>query len=55
MDIIRLKTLENEKRTISPYGMLCSNTKGREREEDECEIRSQNYLTNINEILTIQI
>ena len=40
MDIIRLKTLENEKRTISPYGMLCSNTKGREREEDECEIRT---------------
>ena len=40
MDIIRLKTLENEKRTISPYGMLCCNTKGREREEEECEIRT---------------
>ena len=42
MDIIRLKTLENEKRTISPYGMLCCNTIGREREDEECDIRTAN-------------
>lgn len=40
MDCPRLRTLENEKRIISPYGMLCENTKGREREENECEIRT---------------
>lgn len=40
MDSIRLKTLENEKRTISPYGMLCINTKGRQVRERECEIRT---------------
>ena len=40
MDDIRLRTLENEKLTISPYGMLCANTRGREREESECEVRT---------------
>lgn len=40
MDVIRLQTLQNEKQTISPYGMLCCNTKGRRFEEKECEIRT---------------
>ena len=40
MDDIRLRTLENEKLTISRYGMLCANTRGREREEAECEVRT---------------
>ena len=40
MDEIRLRTLEQEKLTISPYGMLCANTKGREKAEPECEVRT---------------
>lgn len=40
MESIRLRTLENEKRIISPYGMLCENTKGRLVPESECEIRT---------------
>ncbi len=40
MDEIRLRTLEKEKLTISPYGMLCANTKGREKAEPECEVRT---------------
>ena len=40
MDEIRLRTLEKEKLTISPYGMLCADTKGRERPEPECEVRT---------------
>ena len=40
MDEIRLRTLEKERLTISPYGTLCANTKGRERAEDECEVRT---------------
>ncbi len=40
MDEIRLRTLENERRTISKYGMLCENTKGRAVPEPECEIRT---------------
>ena len=40
MDEIRLRTLEKERLTISPYGTLCADTKGRERAEDECEVRT---------------
>ena len=40
MDEIRLRTLEKEKRTISPYGMLCADSRGRARAEDECEVRT---------------
>ena len=40
MDEIRLRTLEKEKLTISPYGMLCADTKGREKAEPECEVRT---------------
>jgi len=40
VDEIRLRTLEKEKLTISPYGMLCADTKGRERPEPECEVRT---------------
>lgn len=40
MDDIRLRTLENERRTISKRGMLCENTRGRAVPEDECEIRT---------------
>lgn len=37
---VREKTLEIEEKTLSPYGMLCKNTKGRKRSEDECPIRT---------------
>lgn len=37
---VREKTLEIEEKTISPYGMLCKNTKGRVRPEDECPVRT---------------
>ncbi len=40
MSAIRLRTLENEKKTISQYGMLCLNTKGRLQPEDECPVRT---------------
>ncbi len=40
MDEIRLRTLEKEKLTISPFGTLCADTKGRERPEAECEVRT---------------
>ncbi len=40
MDEIRLRSLENERKIISPYGMLCENTKGRLTEEAECSIRT---------------
>lgn len=40
MDEIRLRTLETERKTISKYGMLCENTKGRLVPEKECEIRT---------------
>lgn len=40
MDSIRQRTLEWEEKTISPYGMLCSKTRGRRKAEDECEIRT---------------
>lgn len=37
---VREKTLEIEERTLSPYGMLCQNTKGRVRPEEECPVRT---------------
>lgn len=37
---VREKTLEIEEKMLSPYGMLCKNTKGRKRPEDECPIRT---------------
>ncbi|MGN1417806.1 MAG: deoxyguanosinetriphosphate triphosphohydrolase [Acutalibacteraceae bacterium] len=37
---MRLRSLENERKIISPYGMLCENTKGRLRNEEECSIRT---------------
>lgn len=37
---VREKTLEIEEKTISPYGMLCKNTKGRVRPEEECPVRT---------------
>lgn len=40
MESIRELTLQNEERIISPYGMLCRNTKGRAVPEKECEIRT---------------
>lgn len=40
MDEIRLRSLENERKTISQFGMLCENTRGRAVPEDECEIRT---------------
>ena len=40
MDEIRLRTLEKEKRTISPFGKLCADSRGRARAEDECEVRT---------------
>ncbi len=40
VDEIRLKTLENEKKTLSSFAFLCENTKGRQREEPECAVRT---------------
>ena len=40
MDKIRLITEENEKKILSPRATLACNSKGRSREEDECDIRT---------------
>lgn len=40
MDDIRLKTLEIERKNLSRYACLCENTRGREREEPECAVRT---------------
>lgn len=40
MDDIRLKTLEIERNYLSQYACLCENTRGREREEPECAVRT---------------
>ncbi|MGN0446927.1 MAG: deoxyguanosinetriphosphate triphosphohydrolase [Acutalibacteraceae bacterium] len=37
---IRNRTLENERKIISPYGTLCINTRGRDRYEPECPVRT---------------
>lgn len=39
-DEIRLRTLERERNTFSPYAMLCENTKGRLLLEEECPVRT---------------
>ncbi len=40
MSQIRERTLLNERKTISEYGMLCANTKGRLTPESECPVRT---------------
>jgi len=40
MKEIRERTLEIERKIISPYGMLCENTRGREKDEEECPVRT---------------
>lgn len=40
MSQIRQRTLENEKRTISQYGFLCCDTRGRQNPEPECPVRT---------------
>ncbi len=39
-DSIRLRTLQREKETLSEYAALCENTKGRQRIEEECPLRT---------------
>lgn len=39
-DSIRLNTLERERNTLSQYASLCENSKGRERFEEECPVRT---------------
>ena len=39
-DAIRLRTLENEKKTLSCYAQLCENTRGRATPEEECPVRT---------------
>ena len=40
MEEIRLRQLENERKTIGPHGFLCENTKGRRTSEPECTVRT---------------
>ncbi|MBQ8502981.1 MAG: deoxyguanosinetriphosphate triphosphohydrolase [Clostridia bacterium] len=40
MSQIRERTLQNERKTITKYGMLCENTKGRLVPEPECPVRT---------------
>ncbi len=40
MSAIRERTMENERKTITKYGMLCENTKGRLVPEEECAVRT---------------
>lgn len=37
---IRERTIENERKTISQYGFLCADTRGRETPEEECPVRT---------------
>ncbi len=37
---IRLRTLQREKETLSEYATFCENTKGRQRIEEECPLRT---------------
>lgn len=37
---IRLRTLQREKETLSQYAAFCENTKGRQRIEEECPLRT---------------
>ncbi|NCC86680.1 MAG: deoxyguanosinetriphosphate triphosphohydrolase [Clostridia bacterium] len=40
MESIRERTLQIEESTLSSHAMLCKNTKGRQAEQQECEIRT---------------
>lgn len=40
MSEIRERTLENERKLLSEYAMLCSNTRGRQTFEPECPVRT---------------
>lgn len=40
MESVRERTLARERQFLSPNAMLCAETKGREREEPECTIRT---------------
>jgi dGTPase len=40
MDDIRERILQTEEMTLSNYATLCKNTKGRMREEEECQMRT---------------
>ncbi len=40
MSEIRERTLENERKHLSEYAMLCSNTRGRQTDEPECPVRT---------------
>lgn len=40
MSQIRERTLQNERKTITEYGMLCENTRGRLVPEEECPVRT---------------
>lgn len=40
MDEIRLRSLERERQTISSYGTLCAESKGRRIPEKECQVRT---------------
>lgn len=40
MSDIREQMLENEKKLLSPYAKLCADTLGREKEEEECSVRT---------------
>lgn len=40
MSDIRLQSLEFEKKFLSPYAKLCCETLGRQRQEEECQIRT---------------
>lgn len=40
MPDIRQQTLENEKMLLSPYAKLCAETLGRQRQEEECKVRT---------------
>ena len=37
---IRLQQLDEERRKLSAYAMLCCNTAGRQTEEPECPVRT---------------
>ena len=37
---IRLRTLQRERDTLSEYAKLCENSKGRQRMEEECPVRT---------------
>ena len=40
MESVRLRSLERERQFLSPHAMLCAETKGRLRDEPECDVRT---------------